>query len=97
MRIKAIPPTTPPTIAPVFDELFVVEGELVETGIEVVVDISVVTTIVDPTEFIELVDGVNDYGRNEIRVDKRKGDGYCSSDGCHGGCGWSCTSGGRGS
>lgn len=48
MRIKAIPPTTPPTIAPVFDELFVVVGEVVEMGIEVVVDISVVTTIVDP-------------------------------------------------
>lgn len=54
MAMTAIPPTTPPTIGPVFDELFVDEEE-VETGIEVVVDISVVMTIVDPSEFVEVI------------------------------------------
>lgn len=43
----AIPPTTPPTIAPVF-ELFEGDGVTDVTGMEVVVDTSVVTTVVDP-------------------------------------------------
>jgi hypothetical protein len=44
----AMPPTTPPTIAPVFVELFVGEGLTDETGMEVVMDTSVVTMVVDP-------------------------------------------------
>lgn len=47
------PPTTPPTIAPVFDELFTGDG--VGTGTEVVADISVVMTAVDPYEFFDVI------------------------------------------
>jgi hypothetical protein len=59
----AIPPTTPPTIAPVF-ELFEEEGLADVTGMEVVTDTSVVTMVVDPREFVELVVRVNNCGGN---------------------------------
>jgi hypothetical protein len=59
----AIPPTTPPTIAPVF-ELFEGEGLADVTGMEVVTDTSVVTMVVDPREFVELVVRVNNCGGN---------------------------------
>jgi hypothetical protein len=97
IAIAAIPPTTPPTIAPVFDELFVAEEEEVETGIDVVVDISVVIMIVAPSAFVELVYWVKDCKRNEIRKDERNSEGYCSCNRCHGGCCWSGTCRCRGS
>lgn len=51
----ATPPMTPPAIAPVFVELFVDDAEEVETGIDVVMDISVVTIVVDPNAFVEVI------------------------------------------
>jgi hypothetical protein len=53
-----MPPTAPPTIAPVFEELFTGYGLGDGTGMGVVVDTSVVTMI-DPCEFVKLVDRIN--------------------------------------
>lgn len=94
-EIAARPPTTPPTIAPVFDELFTGDGVGTATG--VVVYVCVVMTVVDPYEFVDLIDQVNDSRKNKIKKDERDRGGHCSCHRCYGVCNWSCSSGTRGS
>jgi hypothetical protein len=67
------PPTTPPTIAPMFDELLTGDGVGAATG--VLVDIPVVMIVVDPNEYVDLVDQVNDCRKKEIKEDERNRSG----------------------